>query len=53
MCRSADVPRYDEIVRHVFEELDWDPARFRGYRCRIDYPIYGSQVTMVFDPPEA
>jgi hypothetical protein len=53
MCRSSDVPRYYEMVSDVFERLGWDPAGFRGYRCRIDYPIYGSQTVMVFDPPEA
>jgi hypothetical protein len=35
---------------HTFASLGWDAAKFRGYRCRIEYPIYGSQVTMVFEP---
>ncbi|MCC6660529.1 MAG: hypothetical protein IT437_06545 [Phycisphaerales bacterium] len=48
--RSADVPRYAELLDHTFGRLAWDAAAFRGYRCRIEYPIYGSQVTMVFEP---
>jgi hypothetical protein len=48
--RSAHVPRYQELLRHVFERMAFDGTRFRGYRCRIDYPVYGSQVVMTFKP---
>jgi len=47
-CRSADVPRYPDMLRHVCDRLTWDPNEFRVYRCRIDYPLYGSQVVMTF-----
>jgi hypothetical protein len=50
--RSGDVPRYAEMVRHVFSSVGWDPQEFRGYRVRVDYPIYGSQVTLAFQAPE-
>lgn len=50
--RSADAPRYDELLALVAERMNWDPRAFRGQRCRIDYPIYGSQVAMVFDRPQ-
>lgn len=50
--RSADVPDYAELVREVCTRLGWNAMAFRGYRCRIDYPIYGSQVVMAFDAPE-
>lgn len=46
--RSADVPNYAEMIREVCSRLRWNPASFRGYRCRCDYPIYGSQVAMAF-----
>jgi hypothetical protein len=49
-CRSGDVPRYLELVRHACARLGWDGGAFRGYRCRVEYPIYGSQVAMLFDP---
>jgi hypothetical protein len=48
--RSADVPNYAELVRDVSRRLRWDAELFRGYRCRIDYPIYGSQIAMAFEP---
>ncbi len=50
-CRAADVPRYVELVRHLCEQVGWDGRQFRGYRCRIDYPVYGSQVVVSFAPP--
>lgn len=52
-CRSADVGRYGELLQTVCEKLGWDGATFRGYRCRIDYPLYGTQVAMSWDQPHA
>ena len=49
--RAPEIPHYIELMRHVFDKMSWDERNFRGYRCRIDYPIYGSQVAMSFDPP--
>lgn len=49
--RSGDVPRYAELLRMACEKLSWDPASFVGYRARIEYPVYGSQATMLFDAP--
>jgi hypothetical protein len=53
--RSRDFPRYVDLLRSVCGRLGWDGADFRGYRCRIDYPIYGSQIAMTWDstPPPA
>lgn len=48
--RSGDVPRYAELLAHAFGSLGYLGSDFRGYRCRIEYPVYGSQVTMVFQP---
>lgn len=49
--RTKEVERYPEMVRFVCERLGWDSGRFRGYRCRVDYPVYGTQVSMIFQPP--
>lgn len=46
--RSRDSARYGELVAHAMGTLGWNPASFRGYRSRIEYPIFGTQVTMVF-----
>lgn len=49
--RSKDAPRYTDLLAHTFRTLGWDAAAFRGYRARIDYPIFGTQVTMTFGEP--
>jgi hypothetical protein len=50
--RSGDVPRYAELIGHTLGRADWDGVRLRGYRCRIDYPVYGSQVMLTFAAEE-
>lgn len=52
-CRSADISRYADLLRMVCDKLSWDSRTFRGFRCRIDYPIYGTQVAMAWDQPQA
>jgi len=49
--RTADVAYYADMLNMVCAKRGWDGNKFRGYRCRIDYPIYGSQVAMSFTPP--
>ncbi len=49
--RAAEVPWYTELLGTICGKLGWDAYRFRGHRCRIDYPIYGSQVVVAFDAP--
>jgi hypothetical protein len=51
--RSSDVPNYMDMVKFVFERTEWDSERFGGYRCKIDYPIYGTQVSMALRRPAA
>jgi hypothetical protein len=46
--RSTRSPAYAPLMRMVSERLGYDSAAFRSYRCAIDYPIYGSQVSMAF-----
>lgn len=49
--RAEEIPRYAELLQYACEKLSWDPRRFRGYRCRVDYPIVGSQLLFAFDVP--
>lgn len=48
--RIAGFPRYLELLRRVFASTGWDEHEFRTYRARVEYPIYGSQVTVAFGP---
>lgn len=52
-ARDARIPDYVDLLNHVFDRVAWEGDRFRGYRCAIDYPMYGSQIAMAFDPPVA
>lgn len=49
--RIKDVARYSEMIQFVCDRLGWESTRFRGYRCRVEFPIPGTQVMMVFQPP--
>lgn len=48
--RCIEIPNYMEMIEHVCTQMNWDASEFLGYRCSIDYPVYGSQITMAFDP---
>jgi len=50
--RNTDVPMYARLIRHVCSKTGWDGGRFRGYRCRVECPVYGSQVVLAFEVPE-
>jgi hypothetical protein len=54
--RVAEVPWYTDLLALVCDKLNWtDRDALRAFRCRIDYPLYGSQVAIAFDtipPPE-
>jgi hypothetical protein len=49
--RIAEASKYVELIRYACEKLGWDEKKFRGYRCAVRYPFYGSQLAMAFDPP--
>lgn len=48
---AGEVPKQRELMGEVLGRLEWNQELFRIYRCRVEYPIYGSQLTIVFDPP--
>jgi hypothetical protein len=49
--RAPEIPQYERLLKMVFDKLGWNADEFRAYRCRIDYPLYGSQVVMAWDAP--
>jgi hypothetical protein len=49
--RSSDTQRYPELISHVCAARKWDVETLRGYRCRIEYPMYSSEVVVTFDLP--
>jgi hypothetical protein len=49
--RAPEIPQYERLLKMVFDKLGWNADDFRAYRCRIDYPLYGSQVVMAWKAP--
>lgn len=45
------VPRYSEMVHQIAARHGWNSQDFRCIRCEISYPVYGSQICMLFRPP--
>jgi hypothetical protein len=50
--RCEEVPNYPGLLAEMFNRLGQNGDDFRGYRARVAYPFYGSQVCMLFDPPD-
>lgn len=48
-----EMPRYAAMIDHVCTKVGWDAAKFRGYRCRIQYPMHGLQACLAFDAAAA
>lgn len=44
-----ELPGYVGMLRGACDRLGWDPGTLRGYRCRVQYPMHGSQTCMVFE----
>lgn len=50
--RIAEFPRYTDMIQQTCAKLGWDVNRLRGFRCKIRYPVYGSQIGLAFPLPE-
>jgi hypothetical protein len=50
---TRDVARYPAMLEHVAGSQGWDPGRFRGFRCRIQYPVPLVTVTGWIELPPA
>lgn len=46
--RLVEIPRYPDLVRRVSACLGHGAETLRGFRTRIEYPIYGTQVSQAF-----
>lgn len=52
VVQTPDVPRYEEMVRYVFEKLAWPGEQFRVYRVRLRYPPTPTAVVIRYQLPE-
>lgn len=46
--RCTGVPRYAEMIQHVAAVQGWSSDDFRSHRVQCQYPLYGSQYSMLF-----
>ena len=46
---STAYPRITALIGHLCSSQGWDPGEFVGYRCEVDYPVWGVQYLMSFD----
>jgi hypothetical protein len=49
--RLADHPTYPELVEKAVAGLGAPMEAFRMYRCRVEYPIYGTSMHLTFTSP--
>ncbi len=49
--RAAEVPNYVELLNYVCGKMGWNAKHFRGYRARIEYPIFGTQLQLALAVP--
>jgi hypothetical protein len=50
--RLPEFSGYPALIREVCAARDWDPARLRGWRLKVPYPIYGAQLALAFRLPD-
>lgn len=48
-ARSPLFDRHAELTRHVFDQVEWPAEQFVGYRCGVQYPMWGGAYAMTFD----
>jgi hypothetical protein len=51
--QAEGLPNYGPMLAHLADRLGWDPSRYRGFRTRVSYPVYGWQVCLAFERPRA
>jgi len=51
--RHSSVPRYQELLRRIFDTANLNPDDYRVYRSEVVYPVPFVRVTAWFELPEA
>lgn len=49
---ASEMPQYPGLVGRLCERVGWEPSQMRAFRCRVEYPPYGTQVVLAFATPE-
>lgn len=51
--RTPLVPRYSEMLAFAIRRAGWNPDEFRIFRCKVDYPMVYTRISMSFRRPVA
>jgi len=46
---SKKYPRITALIEYLCASQGWDPGEFVGYRCQVEYPVWGVQYLVSFD----
>lgn len=47
-AHTLEIPRYGEILSFAAERMGWNPADFRVFRCKVEYPLLYTRIRMLF-----
>lgn len=53
VARTVELPRHVEMLDYVLRRVGWNPASFRVFRCRIEYPMIYTRVNLTFKNPRS
>lgn len=49
---TPELPRQADLVRWALDRLGWAHSEFQVFRCRVEYPLVPSSLSLVFPLPE-
>ena len=52
-CWAEEIPAYVQMLQSACDTVGWDAQSFRGYRVRVEYPVFNSELQFVLDLPLA
>lgn len=50
--RLPEFIAYPDLIRHACAARGWDASKLRGFRAKVRYPLYGSQIGLAFKLPD-
>ncbi len=50
---TPDVANYNQMVKAMFDRVEWSPSDFHGHRVKIAYPACPASVTLSYELPNA
>lgn len=51
-AHTLEIPQYGEMLSYAAERMGWNPAEFRAFRCRVEFPLLYTRVRTTFYHPE-